>query len=126
MMKSKLEKWLGYKFSSGCTTGEDYKKFQRAAKSELKKMATENGMTLHKFNPNHYEFSAVLKDTESDTFMYVSISDVRFFPDEWYREVLYRTMKHDHDWTGGHNNYCCWPELGECTRRLMDRQRKAA
>lgn len=48
-MKSKLEKWLGHEFGSGCETGEDYLMFQKDAKAELKKTAKEVGYVIHKF-----------------------------------------------------------------------------
>ena len=35
----------------------------------------------------------------------MSISDVRYLPNEWVDNILIRTMKHDKDWTGGMNYY---------------------
>lgn len=113
-----MEKWLGFQFSTGVYPGEDYKKFQSAAKRSLKKIANAHGFDLHAFNGNHYEFSAVLKQQESGRFIYVSISDVRFWPDQWYNHVLIRTMSHDKDWTGGPNNYCSWPDIGKTAQWL--------
>lgn len=62
-MKNKLraEKWRDYKFSTGTTTGEDYLSFQKDARSDLNKMAKEEGMKIHNFNRNHYCFSAILE-----------------------------------------------------------------
>ena len=37
--------------------------------------------------------------------MYMSISDVRYFPCEWVENILIRTMQHDKDWSGGTNHY---------------------
>lgn len=42
-MANTMEKWLGYSFSSGSYTGDDYKKFQRAARANLKKQCAEYG-----------------------------------------------------------------------------------
>ena len=93
-------KWLKHTFSSGTSPGKDYVEFQNRMRSDLKRMALENKLEIHSFSKNHYEFSAVLKDSKEDRFIYVGISDVRFFVNDWYKNVLIRTMKHDKDWTG--------------------------
>lgn len=118
-MDKKIEKWVGYRFSSGGTTGEDYKRFERDMRIDLKRQAAKHGLVLHDFHKNHYEFSAVLKDANADRFAYVSISDVRFWQDEWVYKVLYRTMKHDKDWTGGGNHYCKWEDVGNSIAELL-------
>ena len=112
-MANAMEKWLNYEFSSGTVAGDDYKKFQRAAKADLKKKAETAGYTLHSFHAGHYDFSAVLRDAETGKLIYVAISDVRFFRNQWYTEVLYRTMKHDKDWSGGTNQFCTWPKIAD-------------
>lgn len=53
---------------------------------------------------------------------YPFISDVRFCSSEWYHHVLYRTMAHDKDWTGGYNCWCSWPELGEALSKMRMRR----
>ena len=113
-------KWLKHTFSSGASTGKDYIEFQKRMKFDLKKMAQENRLEIHSFSKNHYEFSAVLKDSQEDRFIYVGISDVRFFVNDWYKNVLIRTMKHDKDWTGGSNHFCCWKEVGVTARQLIE------
>lgn len=117
-MANKIEKWLHHTFSSGSETGNDYKTFQREAKNDLKKQAEASGFALHRFLPGHYEFSAVLRDETIGEFVYISISDVRFFPAEWYHSVLYRTMAHDKDWRGGTNLRCRWPEIGKALMNM--------
>ena len=54
----------------------------------------------------------------SGAFAYVSMSDVRSGGRVWYNRVLYRTMRHEKDWTGGFNNFCAWGELAEALARL--------
>ena len=90
----------------------------------LKRIAKNNNLELHSFNKNHYEFSAVLKDIHEDKFIYVSISDVRYWKNEWYNNVLIRTMEHDKDWTGGRNHYCKWEEIGTKARELINSMSK--
>lgn len=100
-----VEKWSTHHFSTGVYPGEDYKKFQREARAALKEVAEAAGYTLYKFLPNHYEFCAVLQERETGAYAYVSISDVRFFKNEWATHVLYRQMKNENDWKGGANHY---------------------
>ena len=121
-MKNKLkaEKWRNYEFSTGATTGEDYTSFQKDARSDLNKMAKEEGLIVHSFNKNHYCFSAILK-TQGGKYIYTSISDVRFFPNEFLDHVLIRTMKNEKDYTGGTNNYCLWSDIGKTATKLANR-----
>lgn len=109
---------MGHEFSTGGYAGKDYLDFQRAAKRDLKKIAQSAGFQMHSFNPNHYCFSAVLRQESSGAFVYVSVSDVRSGGRVWYNRVLYRTMRHEKDWTGGFNNFCAWNELAEGLTRL--------
>ena len=118
MAVKNIEKWLGFQFSSGPYVGDDYKSFQRDAKACLKKMCTENGLLLHSFSGNHYEFSAVLQNESTHRYVYLSISDVRYWQDEWYLKVLIRTMAHDKDWTGGGNHFCTWDEIPKTAKWL--------
>jgi len=105
-----VDKWIGHIFSSGCVTGEDYRTFQRVAKRDLKKQAEAAGFCLKSFQPGHYFFSAVLQNETTGNFIYVSIRDVRG-GNSWYNSVLYRTMKHEKDWSGGSNRYCKWCDI---------------
>lgn len=120
-MTNKLKKWTEHEFSSGVTAGNDYLAFQREAKADLRKQAAAAGYRLHKFNKNHYCFSAVLQDEETNSFVYVSVSDVRF-SSRWYSEVLYRTMAHEKDWTGEPNQFCMWDGLTEALSEMKIRR----
>lgn len=119
-MTNAMEKWINHTFSTGCEAGPDYVAFQKAARADLRRQAKTAGYTLHKFNPNHYEFSAVLRDEATGEFVYISISDVRFNRN-WFYQVLYRKMAHDKDWTGGQNQYCAWADITESLRRMRRR-----
>lgn len=107
-MTNKLKKWIGHKFSSGCDTEKDYLAFQKDARADLRKQAASAGYKLYQFNKNHYCFSAVLQHKETGSYVYISIADVRSGLWRWYEEVLYRTMAHEKDWTGGPNRFCTW------------------
>lgn len=91
----------------------EYKDFQRNYRSVLREISKKIGFELHSFNNHHYSFSAVMKSNTTNQFYYISISDVRFFKDEWAKEILYRTMENDHDWTGGKNRYSKLEKLAE-------------
>lgn len=117
-----LRKWLNHTFSSGCYTGEDYTKFQSEYFRWLKKAMPQYKVTV---SGNHYEFSAVVEragnDGEPSRFVYISISDVRAFPQAWARHVLVRTMKHAKDWVGGSNTYCTAAGIPARVDELMGR-----
>lgn len=49
----------------------------------------------------------------SKQFYYISISDVRYWKNEWADYILYRTMEHEKDWTGGSNQYSSLNDLSE-------------
>ena len=117
---NELKQYLNYEFSSGCYTGEDYKTFQRKYINYLKSIAKEHGWTLCKVLKGHYEFSAFFK--YKDKYVYFSISDVRFFTNEWYNNVLIRTAESDTDYHGGTNCYSSLPVLPINIFSLFDRQ----
>lgn len=93
-------------------------KFQREARAALKELADAAGYTLHKFLPNHYQFSAILQEHETGAYAYVSISDVRFFRNAWATNILYRQMRDEYDWHGGDNHYCTLTGLSTALQSL--------
>lgn len=87
----------------GCTS-VDYKTFERKYINFIKSLMKKNGGELISANKNHYCFSAVVKRSDGQL-VYISISDVRYFKNEWLRNILVRTMAHEEDWTGGSNHH---------------------
>jgi hypothetical protein len=114
-----LEKYLNYEFSSGCETGEDYKQFERKYINYLKSMCKENGWKLVNVGKNHYEFSAFLLCEYK--YIYLSISDVRFFNNEWYNNILIRTAQSETDYSGGSNHYSTLPTLKFVIQNLINK-----
>lgn len=99
------KKYYNHEFENwGGVTSPDYRTFQTAYMNGLKQLCKENNWQLVSFNKNHYEFSAVIKRDDGQH-IYFSISDVRYFHNEWANNILVRTMKHEKDWTGGSNNF---------------------
>lgn len=111
-----IKKWNNFHFSTGSETGDDYKSFQRQYRNVLKAVAVEAGYELYDFIGNHYDFSAILN--KGDSFVYVSISDVRFWANEWYTNILYRRMRHATDWTGMENHFSTLENLVANINRL--------
>lgn len=114
-----LKKYIGYEFSSGCYTGDDYKSFQTKYINFLKTMCRNNHWQLVNVGRNHYCFSAFIKSAENKC-VYVSISDVRYFSDEWYNHILIRTAKDEQDYRGGFNNYTTLDGLELRVCELLD------
>lgn len=105
-----LEKYVNYEFSSGCYTGEDYKSFQTKYINYLRSICKNNHWRLVNVGKNHYCFSAFIKSAENKC-VYISISDVRYFSNEWYDHILIRTTENETDYRGGFNNYTTLSDL---------------
>lgn len=114
-----LKKYIGYEFSSGCYTGDDYKSFQTKYINFLKAICKQNHWQLVNVGRNHYCFSAFIKSAENKC-VYVSISDVRYFSNEWYNHILIRTAKDEQDYRGGFNNYTTLDGLEFRVCELLD------
>ena len=114
-----LKKYLNHEFSSRCYTGDDYKSFQTKYLNYLRTMCKENHWELVNIGRNHYCFSAFIKSAENKC-IYVSISDVRYFTNEWYGHILIRTAKDEQDYRGGFNNYTTLENLPAKAAELLD------
>ena len=114
-----LEKYIDYKFSSGCYTGDDYKSFQTKYINFLRSICKQNHWQLVNVGRNHYCFSAFIKSAENKC-VYVSISDVRFFTNEWYNNILIRTAKNEQDYHGGFNHRTTLKELEMKAMELLE------
>lgn len=99
---NELKEYLDYEFSSGPYTGQDYLTFQRKYINYLKDMCKDNNWQLVNVGKNHYEFTAFVKHP-NNLYIYLSISDVRFFKNEWFNNILIRTAEHEKDYRGGPN-----------------------
>ncbi len=98
---NKLEDYENYEFVSSCYRTPEYISFERKYRNYIKKHLPE-GYTLHDF-------------------IYMSISDVRFFPNEWKNNILIRQMENDHDWRGKSNNYTDLKHFTEDIKQLNER-----
>lgn len=114
-----LSQYIGYRFESSTQRTPEYVSFERKYRNHIKKNLPE-GYTLHSFNGNHFEFSCVIK-TNKDKFLYFSIPDVRFFPEEWKDDILIREMEHEKDWTGKTNYRTTLDTMKEDLKELAER-----
>lgn len=114
-----LEKYIDYEFSSGCYTGDDYKSFQTKYINFLRSICKQNHWELVNVGRNHYCFSAFIKSAENKC-VYVSISDVRFFTNEWYNNILIRKAKNEQDYYGGFNHRTTLKELEMKAMELLE------
>ena len=114
-----LEKYINYEFSSGCYTGDDYKSFQTKYINYLKSVCRNNHWRLVNVGKNHYCFSAFIKSAENKC-VYISISDVRYFSNEWYDHILIRTAENETDYRGGFNNYTTISDLEGTAAELLN------
>ena len=114
-----LEKYVNYEFSSGCYTGDDYKSFQTKYINYLKSVCKNNHWRLVNVGKNHYCFSAFIKSAENKC-VYISISDVRYFSNEWYDHILIRTEENETDYRGGFNNYTTLSDLEGTAAELLN------
>ena len=116
---NELRKYLTHTFSTGVYTGKDYKTFQTKYINYFRSLCKLHGWELVNVGRNHYCFTAFIRN-EENKYIYLSISDVRYFNNEWYYHILIRTAKHERDYRGGLNNYACLTTLSESVQRLLN------
>ncbi len=117
---SELQKYLNYEFSTGVYTGKDYTSFQTKYINYLCTLCKEYEWTLTNIGRNHYNFTAFIRN-KIGQYVYFSISDVRFWRNEWYNHILIRTAKNEKDYHGGSNYYTALPELAINVTKLFNR-----
>ena len=111
-----LEAFKQWEFSSGSTTGEDFKIFARLFKKYLKANLPQEA-ELANVSSGHYYVSGFVQ--KNGKFVYFSISDVRHFPEAWHKEILVRTAQHAKDYTGGPNGYTTLEKFRERVSALL-------
>lgn len=121
-----LRKYLDHQWTSGGVAGPDYRAFQASYGRWLKKLLKGYKVEIH---PNHYEFSAVVtrkgEDGAPDRYVYLSISDVRFWHNGWVYDILVRQMQHPRDWCGCRNHTAQIDTIKEWVDSLMDKPLEA-
>ena len=127
-MKLLMNKWLIHKFSSGPTTGTDFKEFsrdfRRCIKGQLKEVSDSTGrmLSLVSFSVGHYCLSGFVLDVQAARYAYFSISDVRYRNNEWFDAVLIRNARDNRDFTGGMNQRTMLVDFGQSVADLLERR----
>ncbi len=107
-----------WEFSSGGTTGKDFKIFAMKFKSHIMKNLPK-GTILRYFNSGHYYVSGFVQ--KGNKFVYFSIPDVRFSNNEWMSNILIRTAESLRDFTGGVNSYTTLHDFKSRVNDLLNR-----
>lgn len=106
----KSEKWLGVPLYGD--SKEVFSGIARDFKSDLvKNVLPYTNYELYKFSKGYFYFSAILKNKKTGSFVHVFVPDVRFFVNEWYNNIVFRSMENENDYTGGRNHTASLPEL---------------
>jgi hypothetical protein len=122
----KARKWVGYDFNNRgwSTTHENrsdaFAQFIRDTRSDLKRMLKGTGWELKTgWKGNWFTTSGFLYNESLDRWVYISISDVRYWQDSWFERLLIRTAEHEKDYTGGRNQYCNFYDIPEQLERMF-------
>ena len=108
----------------GAYCSNDFKSFARKFKNFLNRNLP-SGVEIVNHRCGHYDLSGFAK--KGDSYVYYSWSWDRFNPVDAVsasgamRGCLYRTAKHDRDWTGGFNQFCPIAELPRRIAETLDR-----
>ena len=112
-----INQWKNIRFESSAFLTEQFARFARAYKKAIVETLN-NEFELVKWNRGHFYISTFFRNKTTGKLIYISCSDVRFFPNEWFFNILIRTAKHEKDYTGGSNNFSSLNTLYENAVRL--------
>jgi len=122
---TKLNQWRGHTFETSTTHTPEYLKFLKDFKAAIKSLLPDRCDML-RFKPNHFDTSGFIRrqDGQKHTYVFVSISDIRYWPDEWATNILIRTASGPEDYSGGPNNYTTLERFTRDVEHLLDVQLK--
>lgn len=95
--------WQGYRFESSSGLTPAFADFSRQMRTHLRKTLAPEFEFVN-YSRGHFYFSAFAKRKDNGKLVYISCSNVRYWPDGWLTNLLIRTAQHDKDYTGGMNN----------------------
>ena len=102
MSGDSIENWIDFEFESSSGLTKEFAQFARDFKKHIKNNLPDN-YELVNFYRGHFFCSGFIKNLATDKFMYFSTSDVRYFRNSWYNDILIRTAEREKDYTGGRN-----------------------
>lgn len=112
-----MKKWVGHTFESSFGLVQEFANFAKDFKKAIKRELPE-GYELVSFNRGHFYVSGFIKGLDNK-YVYFSTSDVRYFKDGWYNNILIRTAKSDKDFTGGNNMFTTFENLKDNIVKLL-------
>jgi hypothetical protein len=118
-VKEGMEAWVGFRFQSSSGLTEEFAAFDRDYRSWVKKNLPK-GSALVAWSRGHFECSGFIE--RAGRFVYFHTSDVRFFPDGWYNDILVRTAKSTKDYTGGMNQSTPLSRFTQVVDSLLKRE----
>ncbi len=112
-----LQHWRNVQFKSSSSLTPQFARFARAYKKALQEVLGES-FALVNWSRGHFYISTFARNTQTGKLVYLSCSDVRFFPAAWYDHILIRTATDERDYTGGTNQYTSLDTLHKAAMRL--------
>ena len=70
-----------------------------------------NNLVLARYTVGHFCVSGFITNKDTGKVACFNISDVRYFQNSWFSNVLYRTAKDVQDYSGGINHFAKLPDL---------------
>ena len=114
-----IESWLKVYFESSCSPTPEFSSFARQFKAYVKKMCGSD-FEIAGWNRGHFYLSGFIKNKKTNKLAYFMTSDVRYFPGQWYNNLLVRTAEHERDYSGGRNNWTTLPEIIKVVGKLTN------
>lgn len=111
--KTGIEKWINYDFESSSSLTPEFAEFRKEIKKYIKNILDKNLELIMPFGSLHFAFSGFIKNKLTEKYVYFSSSDVRYWPNAWYNNLLIRTAKNEKDFTGGSNDWCRLPDISK-------------
>lgn len=115
-----MMKWAGHNFESSAHTTPEFTAFIHDFEGTLEEQCPSDALFL-RFTRNHFCGWGFFQHIPSGKWVYFSIPDVRFFPDEWHTNILIRTAAHGEDYTGGTNHYTSLEGFRDNVEKLFER-----
>jgi len=111
--------WAGVEFESSSRRTPQFAAFCRAYRAHIKATMGGRGYVIVKWTNGHFCCSAFIRNKATGAMAYISCSDVRFFPGDWLRHILYRSAQSDMDYTGGANHYSTLANLPRALHKIL-------
>lgn len=118
-----IAQFKGHEFQTGSYKTPEFKTFARKFKNAIQEQLG-SGDEIVSFNTGHFDCSGFIRRIanlgRSEKYIYFSISDVRFFRNEWIGSILVRTAKGPQDYTGGRNQYTDLKNFGTVVDQIFE------